>query len=84
MKLINTISCNTIEEPRCCSELCQAAIKSLKQTGLKSLRHIEVFEDNGQIILRGWAPTFHLKQVAQTLVMKTEGVHHLKNEIEVL
>jgi osmotically-inducible protein OsmY len=38
----------------------------------------------GVLTLRGWVPTYHQKQVAQTLVQSLAGVLEVKNRLEVM
>ncbi|MCA9042570.1 MAG: BON domain-containing protein [Planctomycetaceae bacterium] len=83
MGMTETVTGTIIEDQSPQSIVCQNVLDSLKQTGLKPLQHIQVIEEENQLILKGWVPSFHLKQVAQTLVMNTRGVRNVKNELEV-
>jgi hypothetical protein len=38
---------------------------------------------DGVLVLRGRLPTYHLKQVAQTLVVGIDGVRRIDNQVEV-
>ena len=42
-----------------------------------------VQQDDG-LIVRGCVPSFYLKQVLQTALMKVEGVHWLDNQVNVV
>ena len=46
-------------------------------------RRVDVAYDNGILTLRGRVPTFFLKQTAQALVAKVEGVRQVVNLVDV-
>jgi hypothetical protein len=48
-----------------------------------SLRQLVCHVDQDRIILRGCVPCYYLKQVAQSLAVKTVGVEHVHCDIEV-
>jgi len=48
-----------------------------------SLRSVHVEVRAGCVILSGRLPSYYLKQVAQTDVMKVHGVMQIRNEIHV-
>jgi len=45
--------------------------QALGRTPYPQLRHVEVNLDDGRIVLRGVLQNYHLKQIAQTVAMKT-------------
>ncbi|HQU41904.1 MAG: hypothetical protein B7Z73_04985 [Planctomycetia bacterium 21-64-5] len=55
---------------------------ALRAAGYPSLRHVNVFACGGCVVLRGSAPSFHVKQVAQEIAMRAAGVDAVCNEIE--
>jgi osmotically-inducible protein OsmY len=55
----------------------------LQTSGYAQLRKILCEFHEGVLTLRGHVSTFHLKQVAQTLVRKLEGVGEINNRVEV-
>ncbi|MAT15463.1 MAG: hypothetical protein CMJ46_09350 [Planctomyces sp.] len=63
--------------------ICRNAMDNLNRSGLIPLQHVLVVEDGSRLKLKGWVPSYHMKQMAQALVMKTEGVESIQNDIEV-
>ncbi len=55
----------------------------LQTSGHPQLRKVSCEFHEGVLILRGQVPTFYLKQVAQTLVRRLEGVGEINNRLEV-
>jgi hypothetical protein len=55
----------------------------LWQSGYLALRGVTCEVDDGELCLRGSLPTYYLKQMAQELVSKVEGVRRVINQIEV-
>ena len=49
-----------------------------------ALRDIGCDYHDGVLTLRGWLPTYYLKQVAQEVSAGVEGVRSIANEIEVI
>ena len=58
--------------------------QALAATGYMPLRSVEVRVHEGLVILRGQAPTYYLKQMAQTAAMQNQSVEMLQNDIEVV
>ena len=56
---------------------------SLQRTGYSELRSIRCLMRNGEVTLQGNVTTYHMKQVAQSLVRRIAGVISVKNEITV-
>ena len=48
-----------------------------------SVRQLNCYVEQDRVVLRGTVPCFYLKQVAQTLALKTVGVGPLCSDIEV-
>jgi len=48
-----------------------------------SLRRLTCALANGRIIVRGTVPCYYLKQIAQTLAVKTVGLGQIESDIEV-
>ena len=55
----------------------------LQTSGYPQLRKVSCEFHEGVLTLRGQVSTFHLKQVAQTLVRRLEGVGEINNRLEV-
>ncbi len=55
----------------------------LQTSGYPQLRKVSCEFHEGVLMLRGQVSTFHLKQVAQTLVRRLEGVGEINNRLEV-
>jgi len=49
-----------------------------------ALRNVHCDYGDGVLTLRGWLPTYHLKQLAQTAVASLDGVTRIVNDIQVL
>lgn len=46
-------------------------------------REVRFEFDEGGLTLRGRVPTFHLKQILQTLLRDVDGVTHIDNQVDV-
>lgn len=57
------------------------AYLALATSGHRSLRYLQVFCNNGRVTLEGQVPTYYLKQLAQTLVQRVEGVRDVDNDV---
>ncbi len=55
----------------------------LGTSGYHHLQQISCEFHDGVLTLRGLVPTFHLKQVAQTLIRRLEGVGEINNRLAV-
>ncbi len=58
--------------------------QQLRQSGRLSLRSIKCFCDQNGCTLTGQLPTFFLKQNAQEIALRVEGVGQIFNRIEVI
>ncbi len=56
---------------------------ALKDVGCHPLRQIRVSSDHGRVTLNGEVPTYYLKQIAQSIAMRFEGVVSLENKLVV-
>jgi osmotically-inducible protein OsmY len=70
-------------EPRLCAVTEQARAR-LKQCAYASVRRVSCAFDAGVLVLQGQLRTFFHKQLAQEAVADLEGVHQVRNEIEVV
>ncbi len=75
---------HTTTAPRRQSDTVQElAQRRLRESAYAPIRKIRCDFHEGVLTLRGYLPTFYLMQVAQTLVVKVEGVQLLNNRIVV-
>jgi osmotically-inducible protein OsmY len=56
----------------------------LRKSGYHQLHFVSCEFHEGVLTLRGRVPTFHLKQVAQTLIRDLHGVDEVNNRLEVI
>jgi hypothetical protein len=63
--------------------LCTAALGLLRSSGYRPLARLDCEVRDGRAILSGVVPTFYLKQVAQTLLLRLGEVQGVKNLVEV-
>ena len=62
----------------------EAEVRSrLETSGYPQLRKVSCEFHEGVLTLRGQVSTFHLKQVAQTLIRRLESVGEINNRLEV-
>lgn len=70
--------------PRAREEAVRAHVEAaFRQANYMPLRRIRCDYQEGVLTLRGRVPTFHLKQLAQTLVQSLELVLDVNNRVEV-
>ena len=60
------------------------AERALRSSPYLALRNVACDYRGGVLTLRGCLPTYYLKQVAQAVVARVEGVRYVVNEIEVV
>ncbi len=74
-----------LERPIMRSELpAERANRILRSSAYHPIRHLTCTYHDGTLRIDGGLPSFHLKQVAQTLVQGIDGVHQIENRIEVV
>jgi len=71
----------TSANPR--SALARLATLRLAESSHTSLRSVSCIEDEGVLTLRGRVASYHLKQIAQSIVSKIDGVLEIVNCLEV-
>jgi osmotically-inducible protein OsmY len=64
-------------------EIAGRAYLALATSGYRSLRNLQVFCNNGRVTLEGQLPTYYLKQLAQSLVQRVDGVREVDNTVSV-
>jgi hypothetical protein len=62
----------------------KAAEDRLRNSEYLELRHVSCDFDNGVLTLRGRVPSYHLKQLAQSLLGELAGILKLNNQLEVI
>jgi osmotically-inducible protein OsmY len=60
------------------------AERALRNSPYLALRNIACEHHDGVLTLRGCLPTYYLKQVAQAVVARLDGVRQVNNDIEVI
>ena len=60
------------------------AERGLRSSRYSALKHVSCDYQGGVLVLRGCLPTYYLKQVAQAVVARVEGVRQVVNDIEVV
>ncbi len=55
----------------------------LRQSPLPDLRHVQVEENDAEIVLTGLVPSYYLKQLAQETVRSAIGQRVLRNRVVV-
>lgn len=55
----------------------------LAKTGYPSLQNVHCETREDTLILSGVVPSYYMKQVAQTVVGKIDGIKHIENRLEV-
>jgi osmotically-inducible protein OsmY len=56
---------------------------TLRQSSYVSLRDLSAAEVDGMLVLTGEVPNYHMKQLAQVIAQRVEGVRHLDNRTQV-
>ena len=64
--------------------IAQQAERRLREADLRFSRCVFCKHNEGVLLLQGQVPTFHLKQIAQTVVAEVPGVEQVDNQIQVL
>lgn len=75
----------TPDSPDCshamhCDEVLEQRVRrALGDVGCHPFHEIQVKSDHGRITLSGTVPTYYLKQIAQSIAMRFEGVRSVEN-----
>jgi osmotically-inducible protein OsmY len=64
--------------------LAELAERQLRSSPYLALRNVTCEARDGVVVLRGCLPTYYLKQMAQAVITRVEGVGQIVNEIEVV
>lgn len=62
-------------------DIASRAYLALAASGYRSLRNLQVSCNDGRVTLEGHLPTYYLKQLAQSLVQRVEGVCDVDNDV---
>lgn len=65
-------------------QIAEGAENSLRHNSYLALKNVRCDYHEGVLTLRGCLPTYYLKQMAQSVVARIEGVQRIVNEIEVV
>jgi hypothetical protein len=60
-----------------------AALKSLRSSGYAALRGIQCEVTQAVAIIQGVVPSYFLKQMAQSVIQRVDGVRSIRNLVEV-
>ncbi len=60
-----------------------AILNGLRQSGYRALARVQCEVVGGTVALSGVVPSFFLKQIAQTIIMRMSGVQRLTNHLDV-
>ncbi len=82
-QLGNTGSCDPASAASESSRVSQWAARQLRETGYPALTTVSCHYHEGVLILRGCVPSYHLKQVAQTVVAQLPEVQQVVNRLTV-
>lgn len=70
--------------PRSTGEVCLSEVReAFHQTGYAPLRQVAVGMNEDCIRIAGVVPTYYLKQMAQVVAIRVDGVNRVENELEV-
>ena len=61
-----------------------AALELFQSSGYTALRRLRCEVTDAVVIVHGVLPSYYLKQVAQTIIQRLEGVQSVMNLVEVL
>jgi osmotically-inducible protein OsmY len=64
--------------------IAERAESRLRGNSYLALKNVSCEYRNGVLTLRGCLPTYYLKQIAQAVVGRLDGVQHIVNDIEVM
>lgn len=59
----------------------QEVTAALRNSGYPMLRYIHIATEGSAVILQGKVPNFHMKQLAQAVVIQTKGVGLIRNDL---
>jgi osmotically-inducible protein OsmY len=63
--------------------IAERAESCLRGNSYLALKYVSCEYHDGVLTLRGCLPTYYLKQIAQAVVGRLDGVQHIVNDIEV-
>lgn len=66
-----------------CAKLRADVLQMLRRSGYPPLRSVDCEVHGKTVVLHGVVPTYHMKQLVQTLVFKLGKVHAVRNLVEV-
>jgi osmotically-inducible protein OsmY len=70
--------------PAPAQQIAEGAENCLRHNSYLALKNVRCECAEGVLTLRGCLPTYYLKQMAQAVVARIEGVQRVVNEIEVV
>jgi len=88
-KVTETLSCaDAAQEPRdpglaAAEGVGNAAARLLEVSGYAALRQLQCEIIESTVIVRGFLPSYYLKQMAQTILQRLDGISTVMNLVEV-
>jgi hypothetical protein len=70
--------------PESSQRVVEGAERCLRCNSYLALKNVSCEYHEGVLTLRGCLPSYYLKQIAQTAVLRVAGVERINNEIEVI
>ncbi len=88
MTAATTSSYPVQRSPDCCwsgdDGLRTTALKLLQSSGFAALRRLRCEVTEAVVIVHGIVPSYYLKQMAQTAILRLDGIRGVRNLVEVL
>jgi hypothetical protein len=63
--------------------LCDAALQRLQSSSYAALRRLRCEVNEAVVVVHGVLPSYYLKQIAQTLIQRLDGIKSVTNLVEV-
>jgi osmotically-inducible protein OsmY len=83
MVAVNTIPYGNAEVAPAPPDFGELAESRLRRNAYLALKNVSCQYQDGVLVLRGWVPTYYLKQVASATVAGLSGVRYIVNQIDV-
>lgn len=77
------IACSPWEPETGDGSLRETVIQGLRRSGYSSLSNIEIEVADGVVAVLGVVPSFFLKQMAQTIILRTGKAKVIRNNLQV-
>jgi osmotically-inducible protein OsmY len=81
--LISELACSPWASETGEDSIRETVIQGLRRSGYSSLSNIEIEVADGIVAVLGVVPSFFLKQMAQTIILKTGQAKAIRNNLQV-